>query len=418
MLAVAFENTEMVGRLHSVTATVLSPVAGVPTVAPADPAYGLRDPSFAVLHGWYYLVATRPRRAAYLGTGATTLQVYRSSNLVDWVPLPDLPAGVTGATRAWAPELLIDGDTATAYYAVTTDTTEDAGAITSFEVYARQSADMLTWGPAVRMAGLTGPSTPKVIDPCVVRIGDPRGTYVMFYKDETAATINRAWANSPLGPWTPDRTGNWLGISSAVEGPELVRLPDGRWRLYYDRYTASRLAYRESDDLDTWSAETPLTYSPAGLRHPGYLPVSDEQLVALLARPRHVRAYTAAAQPVPSGTPTVLPMGVAQGDTELWSSAQPTRLVAAGSGWYSIHPILRWPANTDGKRSLAYRFSTGPMQWLDSRPATGGGFGTEHNGSDVDFWLNAGEYVEVYALQSSGAALTVSAVVSFSKAGG
>lgn len=419
LLACGFDNSEMTGRFYTATATALQPVRGVPALGNPDTAYGLRDPALAYYAGWYWLVATKPRRSAYLGAGAINMQLYRSANLVDWVLLPDVPAGVPGATRAWAPELLVDGDEVYLYVAVTTDTAEDASAIASFDIYARRAAspDLTSWGPVVRMTGLTGPSRPKVIDPCVVRTGDPRGPYVMIIKDETAATLCRAWAASPLGPWTVDRAGAaWLGTTGQVEGPELVRWPDGSWRLFYDAYGANRLAYRDSPDLDTWGPETALTYAPAGLRHPGYLWLTAEQYVALLTRRRAVRAYTTATPAFsvpPNKPPTPIPMGTAQGDTELWNPTNPTRFTAPVPGWGSLHYTLRWDNSPVGQRSAPFKFSDGVVQYRDSRTATGGGMGTEHGGSDEHVWLDAGEYVEVCGVQTSGAALGVNAVVSF-----
>jgi hypothetical protein len=420
LLAVAFENTEMTARTYAVAGDALMAVPGVAPLASADAAYGLRDPSVARSGGFYYLAATKPPRAAYLGTGATSLQLYRSANLIDWTPLPDVPAGVPGATRAWAPELLVDETGTYLYYAVTTDVTEDAAAITSFEIYARIATDatLTTWTAPVRQQGLVGA---KVIDAQVTRVDDSRGRFVMFYKDEVTLTISRAWAGSPVGPWTTDRTGAWLGVDAPAEGPQLVRRAAGGWRLYYDRYAdapAGRLSYRDSEDLEVWSAERQLSYAPAALRHPGYLWLAADEWTDLLQRPRAVRVYSAGPTSTSSGQPRAVTLGVAQGDTQLWSATQPTRLTAPEAGWYRLDFTLSWVPNGAGQRSAAFRFSNGGvMQWRDSRAATGGGMGTEHGGSDGHFWLAAGEYVEVVGLQTSGGALGVQAVVTFAKEG-
>lgn len=417
LVAFAFDNSEMSARGYSLSGPTLTPLPGVPPLVPPDPACGLRDPSVARYGGYYYLAATKPRRAAYLGTGATTLQLYRSHNLVDWTPLPDLPAGVSGATRAWAPELFVDVDGGVyVYYAVTTDTTEDAAAIAIFSIYARQALDdgLTSWSAPTKQIGLVAP---KVIDPHVTRIDDPRGTHVMFYKDETALRVCRAWSNSPLGPWLTDRAGDWLGDGTPTEGPQLMPLPDGGWRLFTDRYATNWLTYRDSLTLDTWTAPTFLTYQPSGLRHPGYLWLSDEEWVALVERARTVRVYNTAPASVPHNQITAIPFTHPQGDTALWAPQQPTRLVAPAPDWYAVHHTLSWDVNGAGHRSTALRFGNGVIQWKDSRAATGGGMGTEHGGSDT-VWLNSGEYLEVLGLQTSGGSLGARAVASFTKAGG
>jgi hypothetical protein len=414
LIAYAFDNAEMTARGYRVADDTFVPLPGVAPVASVDPAAGVRDPSLASYGGRYYLAATKPRRSDYLGIGATSLQLWRSGNLADWTPLPDVPAGVPNASRAWAPELLVDGDDVYLYYAVSTDTTALAWQITGFAIYARRatSPDLDSWGPPQRMTGLTGA---KVIDPQVTRVNDPRGAYVMVFKDETTLTISRAWSATPLGPWTTDRTGNWIGETEPAEGPELVRRPDGGWRLYYDQYASGHLVYRDSDDLDTWSTAQPLSYSPTGLRHPGYLRITTQEWSTLVDRRRAVRAYTTAWVPVPNNRSTPVPLGTSDGDTELWTAAQPTRLVAPTAGWYSLRFTLRWAVNPVGQRSAAYRFFDGVMQYEDSRAATLGGMGTEHGGGDEHFWLPAGGYVEIMALHTSGGPLGVLAVASFAR---
>lgn len=416
LVAFGFENSEMTARGYTVSGATMTPLPGVAQLANANSSYGLRDPSIARMNGNYYLAATKPLKSNYLGTGATAMQLHVSNNLADWTPLADIPAGVTGATRAWAPELFVDGPDVYVYYSVTTDTTQDASLITTFDIYARKASnpELTAWGSAVKMTGLV---TPKSLDAHVTRADDARGKYVMFFKDETNMNICRAWAGSPLGPWTTDKTGAWLGHATATEGPQLMRLPGGTWRLFYDRYVNDQLAYRDSTDLDTWTAETTLTYSPR-LRHPGYLWLTPAESNALATRHRAVRAYTGAAISIPHNALTAVPLSNSQGDTAFWSSANPTRFTADAPGWYSLSFTLLWTSNATGQRSASMRFSNGAViVYKDSRAATTGGMGTEHGGEDRNFFLAAGEYVEVMGLQLSGAALTVNAVASFVREG-
>lgn len=412
LISFGFDNTEMAGLGFTVDGSKMTSISGAKAVKGSNPAYGLRDPSIARYRGAYYMVATRALRSNYLGTGATVMTLMRSTNLVDWEQLPDIPARVTGTTRAWAPEIFVDGSDVYVYYAVSTDTTENAALITKFDIYAQKAMnDTLTsWSKLTKMTGLV---TPKVIDAHVTKMsGDSRGNYVMFYKDETNMDICRAWAATPFGPWTTDRTGPWMGHSNMTEGPQLMPKEGGGWRLFYDHYADNQLAYRDSADLDTWSAEVNLTY-PGSIRHPGYLWLSDLEWMTISNRPRTVRTYNT--HNIASGTQTIVPLGNAEGDPAMWNSSNPTRLTAAVSGWYNLNFSLGWPSNGNGPRSLGFRFSNGGVyQWRDSRQATGGGYGTEHNASDR-FWLNTGEYVEIIALQSSGTTLAVNAVATLSK---
>ena len=76
---------------------------------------------------------------------------------------------------------------------------------------------------------------PNYIDTYIVKSG---GTYHAFSKNETTKYIEHATATSLTGPYTWVGTGNWAGWGSGLEGPALVRLPDHRWRIYFDNYSA------------------------------------------------------------------------------------------------------------------------------------------------------------------------------------
>ncbi|MFC5291125.1 AbfB domain-containing protein [Actinokineospora guangxiensis] len=84
------------------------------------------------------------------------------------------------------------------------------------------------------------------------------GTYHNFLKNETTKYIEHATATSLSGPWRFVGTGDWAGWGSGLEGPALVRLPDNRWRLYFDQYGAGRY-YSDSADLPSFGSTVELT---------------------------------------------------------------------------------------------------------------------------------------------------------------
>ena len=414
LLAFGFGNAEMAMRSYTVDGATLTPLPGVRPVAhpSTNPVYGVRDATVVQHGGRFWMAATRPAKNDYLGP-ATALQIHVSDDLVTWTWAYDLPADVTGTYRAWAPEWFVDDDGSVyLYYSVSTQAVA-IGSVTQFDIYARKATDhtLTTWGPSTLMVGISASTTAgapgEVIDAQVTKLGR---RYVMFVKDEVSFVIMRAWADSPLGPWTLDRTGNWLGITGLVEGPQLMRMPGGRFRLFYDRYTANQLAYRDSTDLDTWSAEVTLSYPLADLRHLGLLWLSPAQWQALRGRRRRGTARTTAAQNINTAAganPTPVTFGVAVGDPDFWASTATTRVVAPETGPYDLSARLEWAANATGSRSLAYRISGGAWVYLDSRVANGGGAGTEQTATDEDVTLTAGQYLELGAMQTSGGTIAL-----------
>jgi hypothetical protein len=78
------------------------------------------------------------------------------------------------------------------------------------------------------------------------------------------------WPHSP-SPWTTtaNLTEGWINRgtlwSSGYEGPSLVRLDNGSWRIYVDKYTNGGLWTATSTDLNTWTGLSAVGCS--GCRH-------------------------------------------------------------------------------------------------------------------------------------------------------
>jgi hypothetical protein len=272
----------------------------------------------------------------------------------------------------------------------------------TFDIYCRHMdpQTLMPVGEPVRMEGFSN-HTAKVIDAQVTRLAN--GRLVMFVKDEVRSQIVRAWADDPMGPWEMDRTGNWLNIPDPAEGPELVPTPTG-WRLYYDRYVASpsgQLCYRESRDLDNWSDERVLSYSPRDLRHLGLMWLSAGEWTAFRSHPRRSTAWNSTAQPLAPGATRLIAFADAVDDPDIFRA--PYRFVAPESATYTVYAELVWEPNDKGQRSLAYRVNGGPWRYMDSKNANGGGFGTELNFTAGGVSLHAGDFVEIGALHNVAA---------------
>lgn len=142
------------------------------------------------------------------------------------------------------------------------------------------------------------------IDGTVVRAGE---RWLLVFKDETKApepkkNIRLAWGDSMTGPFGPASA----PISSSwVEGPSMLRTPDGAWNLYFDAYTRKRYEGLQSADLKTWKPITDRLKFPKGIRHGTMFTVTKEVHTKLAAvnLPLENKAQAAA---IPQKRPNIL----------------------------------------------------------------------------------------------------------------
>ncbi|GGU67156.1 glycoside hydrolase family 43 protein [Lentzea flava] len=212
----------------------------------------IRDPS-VMRHtdGFYYIVYTT-------GWTGDTIGFARSADYVNWTFLRNVRLGLNGSTGStWAPEWFKDGD-GSVHVIFSASTTGTAGQFRPYRVTAT-SADLSSWTSPVAL-GIPA----NYIDSFVIKVG---GTYHNFLKNETTKYIEHATATSLSGPWTFRGTGNWAGWGSGLEGPALVQLPDGRWRIYFDQYGQGRYFYADSADLYSFGGKTELPGLSGTARH-------------------------------------------------------------------------------------------------------------------------------------------------------
>ncbi|MBY6410327.1 arabinofuranosidase [Rhodococcus sp. BP-252] len=247
------------------------------------PQAGLvRDPSiFRHTDGSYYLTYTT-------GSGAT-IGFARSVDRVSWTPMGNYPVpfccaflpgtgdgtgsaslpGFTGSagssdgpslspftTKAWAPEWFVDGSSVNVIVSLST-----GGGFVPYLMTALNPS-LTAWSFPVPLAGIGADH----IDTTVVEVGN---TYHAFTKNETTKVVEHAVSPSLAGPYTFVPPGNW---GSFVEGPAVVQLPNGAWRIYLDKYTENRYLYSDSSDgMRTWSPVNELPGLSGTVRHVGVL---------------------------------------------------------------------------------------------------------------------------------------------------
>ncbi|MDP9035625.1 MAG: glycoside hydrolase family 43 protein, partial [Myxococcota bacterium] len=212
----------------------------------AGPSGYLRDPSIMKhVDGKYYVAYTDPLGPQCCGK-VDHFSIASSADLVHWTNLTAVMAGVAGVAHAWAPEWFVDGSTV--YVIANIDTLNND---TDFKPYVFTALDstLSAWsGPVPLGFG------PNYIDTFVLKA---RGVYHAFTKNETTRYLEHATAPSLTGPWTFVGTGNWSGFGPGMEGPCVVALDDGTWRIFVDsqsRPITARFLTATSPDLTTWSA--------------------------------------------------------------------------------------------------------------------------------------------------------------------
>ncbi|MFF3500986.1 glycoside hydrolase family 43 protein [Streptomyces sp. NPDC003247] len=228
----------------------------VKSSAYTPPADRIRDAS-VLKHtdGAYYLTYTTHTWQDV----STTIGFARSTDRVTWTFLYDHTVPITNLSRAWAPEWFVDGDGSVSVI-VSCSTTDDEWIFTPYRLRATDSA-LTAWSAPVALAGIGE----NHIDTYVVRIGS---TYHAFTKNETTKYIEYATATSLTGPYTISRTGDWAGWGSYREGPALVQLDNGAWRIFFDGYGDGTYYYSDSHDtFATWSTPAALPTVSGTARH-------------------------------------------------------------------------------------------------------------------------------------------------------
>ncbi|MFE5165839.1 glycoside hydrolase family 43 protein [Streptomyces sp. NPDC056697] len=229
-------------------ATPTAPRAAARAALYANPLVPRRADPHIVKHtdGYYYIVYTTN------WTG-NTIGFARSRDRLTWtfVRIHTLP--VSGLERTWAPEFFVD-DGGSVNIVVSLDTASTPASIFRPHLLTATDASLSSWTTPTPLRGL---DTSNYIDTFVVRHA---GQYHAFTKQETTKYIEHATANSLGGPYTFRGTGDWAGWGSRREGPALVRLDNGGWRIYFDGYTEQKYYY--SDSLDGFRTWTPIRELP------------------------------------------------------------------------------------------------------------------------------------------------------------
>jgi hypothetical protein len=203
----------------------------------------IRDPSIMKYSdGKYYVAYTDPLTDSCCGK-EDHFSIATSTDLVHWTNLTTVKAGVPGVAHTWAPEWYIEGETV--YITANIDTLNTDSDFKPYLFTALDSTFTSWSGPVPLGFG------PNYIDTFVLKVG---ATYHAFAKNETTRYCEHATAPALDGPWTFVGTGDWAGWGSGMEGPAVVQLDDGTWRIFMDGQGDLPFVTATSPDLSKWSA--------------------------------------------------------------------------------------------------------------------------------------------------------------------
>ncbi|MFV2114703.1 family 43 glycosylhydrolase [Micromonospora sp. LOL_025] len=212
----------------------------------------LRDPSIIKRDGTYYVAYTWQSWT----TNSTYFAVARSTDLRNWTNIATVPSGIASTRNVWAPEFHIEGSTVRVIVSVRQST--NSSGFRPY-VYTAQNPGLTSWSGPQQMRGLGY----NYIDTYVVKSGS---TYHAFTKNESTKYIERWTSISLTSGWT--RAGTlW---SSGYEGPSLVRLDNGQYRIYVDKYTNGGIWTATSSNLTSWTGLSLVDCS--GCRHGTAIP--------------------------------------------------------------------------------------------------------------------------------------------------
>ncbi|AVT34217.1 hypothetical protein C6361_06300 [Plantactinospora sp. BC1] len=208
----------------------------------------LRDPSIIRHNGRYYIAYT----VQSWTTNSTHFNVATSTDLTSWTHVASVASGIANTRFVWAPEFFVEGSTIRIIASVAQTT---CSACFRPYVYTAQNSTLTSWSGPAQIWGLGT----NHIDTFVVKDG---ATYHAFVKDETSKYIEHWTTTAGLTSGWVQRAALW---TAGHEGPSVLRMDDGTWRIYIDRYTNGGIWTATSPDLNTWSGITRVSCS--GCRH-------------------------------------------------------------------------------------------------------------------------------------------------------
>jgi beta-xylosidase len=235
--------------------SILTPTAGKDKL--------MRDPSIVQgRDGAFHMVWT-------VSWGEKGIGYSASKDLINWSEQRYIPVmeHEPQAKNCWAPELFYD-DVTQRYIIIWSTTipgrfTEGEEQKYNHRLYYVTTKDFSSF----TMAKLLYDKKFSVIDAAIVKSGRQ---YFMFLKDETdepnkpEKNIRISVSEKAEGPYSDP--GQPITGDYWAEGPSPVNI-NGKWFVYFDKYTQHRYGVIVSADLKAWTDDSDKLAMPSGIRH-------------------------------------------------------------------------------------------------------------------------------------------------------
>lgn len=235
----------------------------------------MRDPCIILgMDGYFHMVWTASWQDKGIGYA-------HSKDLITWSEQQFIPVmqHETAALNCWAPEITYDRKNKRymIYWATTipgrypgTDTSGDGKY--NHRLYYVTTRDFKQYSDT-KLLYNKGFS---VIDASIVSNGN---RYLMFLKDETRKppqkNLRFAIAENATGPYS-DPSAPFTDTSYWAEGPTTIH-SDGKWTVYFDKYTQHKMGAVQSSDLKQWTDISHQVRFPDGTRHGTVFTISQKQ---------------------------------------------------------------------------------------------------------------------------------------------
>lgn len=137
--------------------------------------------------------------------------------------------------------------------------------------------------------------------------------------------------------------------------------------------------------------------------------------LGFLGTPPSVQVFNTTVTTVPTSTNTIMPFNNERFKTDAGMHSNVTnndRIICTVTGKYAITASIEWAANNTGVRGLLVVINTSNIIAAVNQQACQGG-PTQQNVSTI-YGLNATDFIDIYAVQTSGANINIDNVVNSS----
>lgn len=392
---------------------------GLPVLSSQFGTKGLRDPFIIRSHEGdrFYLLATdlKAYPAVDFGeaqeTGSKYLEVWESTDLVNWSNQRHVKVSSDFAGNTWAPESFYDENTgeyvvywATALYPTTETVGRDINTSYQRMMYAT-TRDFVTFSDPLPWVDVKRGTGRGMIDATIVQDGD---TFYRVIKDEASMTPRQEKSTDLLATVTgslPTTTSTpgwqlvkekvgvgqpnpWGGTFTGGEGPTVFRDNDDpdRWIMFIDQpsYHGGQgyMAFETHDIGSASWTSVPDANLPSSPRHGTVLPVTQEELDRMrlnLQPDLLVESVDPITVSTKAGTPPVLPEqatvhyadGSTQQKTVDWDDVDPAKY--ADLGTFEVEGDVAPGSTIRAKATVTVTDALDPSVTLMTDPVNPGG---------------------------------------------